>query len=455
MAFVESKTKLAYGAGDFALAIVVYGVQLFLLYYYTDVIGLSAVSAGVVFFVGIVFDILTDPIVGYRLQKLKARSGEYRRYLLIAALPLALANIGLYAYPQSLGELNLFYYVVIFHLLFRAVFTLVSISFYSLVASITKNSDKRSSLVGFSLFGSACGALLVALFTLQTVEFLGHENEQLGFIYTNCVLSVVALSMLLLTYRFTHENNAEVLSHELSLRQAINVVKRNSALLYLSAAMLSAFVGTYVFVQMIIYFCKYVIEMESIITPALSWYLGISLVGIPVWIHLSKRYEKHINWFIGACLFAMSALTLCIVSVFDWYTGSTAAGITLILISICGLGASAISFAFWSMLPDTIEFGQSESSKRLEGFTYGMASFFIKLTYSLAAGLIGLLLAWSEFTANALQTSKTLYSMTVYFTLIPAIFVALSTWFLKQYPITKHTHQRLVHSLEPKLNKQT
>ena len=86
----------AYGAGDFGFAVIYHMVSLFLLYFYTDIYGISAAAAGTIFMLARFWDAVNDPILGYISDRTETRWGKYRPYLLFAVLPLAFFNILLF-----------------------------------------------------------------------------------------------------------------------------------------------------------------------------------------------------------------------------------------------------------------------------------------------------------------------------------------------------------------------
>ena len=59
------KTRIGYGIGDIAICLYWSGVGLYLLYFYTDIVVISASLAGLIYFIGMAWDAATDPFMGY------------------------------------------------------------------------------------------------------------------------------------------------------------------------------------------------------------------------------------------------------------------------------------------------------------------------------------------------------------------------------------------------------
>ena len=93
------KVRLGYGIGDTAICLYWSGVGLYLLYFYTDVVGISPELAGTIYLIGMMWDALTDPYMGYIAERTRTRWGVYRPYLLFGNIPLALSFILLFWAP--------------------------------------------------------------------------------------------------------------------------------------------------------------------------------------------------------------------------------------------------------------------------------------------------------------------------------------------------------------------
>ena len=141
------KVRLGYGIGDTAICLYWSGVGLYLLYFYTDVVGISPELAGTIYLIGMMWDALTDPYMGYIAERTRTRWGVYRPYLLFGNIPLALSFILLFWAPPFEGY-SLFFFLVFANILHRTCFTIVSVPFSSLTPRITSDSTERTNLTG-------------------------------------------------------------------------------------------------------------------------------------------------------------------------------------------------------------------------------------------------------------------------------------------------------------------
>lgn len=81
--------RIGFCSGEFALNIIYQTVSFWLLFFYTNVIGLRPEVAAVMFLVVRIVDVVWDPVVGTLVDKAKPRWGKYRSWLILGGIPLA------------------------------------------------------------------------------------------------------------------------------------------------------------------------------------------------------------------------------------------------------------------------------------------------------------------------------------------------------------------------------
>ena len=128
--FIANKIRAAYGIGDYAICLYWSGVSLYLLYFYTDVVGISPLMAGWIYALGIAWDAVTDPFMGYMAERTRTKMGSYRPYIFYGSVPLALSFVLLLWVPPFEGTL-LFIFLLLVNLIHRTCFTVVSVPYSS------------------------------------------------------------------------------------------------------------------------------------------------------------------------------------------------------------------------------------------------------------------------------------------------------------------------------------
>ncbi|MGI9170054.1 MAG: MFS transporter, partial [Caulobacteraceae bacterium] len=160
--------KLGFTAGDYASNLYWQSVSIFLLFFYTDAVGLSAATAGLIYMIASIVDALADPVMGSIADRTRTRRGRYRPYILLGCVPLALCFVLLYFRPPIEG-LWLAGWMMSTHIVFRFAYTVVTIPYTALNARLTDSSDERSTMAGFRMMYGVLAALTVVYFTYPLV----------------------------------------------------------------------------------------------------------------------------------------------------------------------------------------------------------------------------------------------------------------------------------------------
>jgi GPH family glycoside/pentoside/hexuronide:cation symporter len=431
--------KVGYGIGDFGFNIMFSGVSLYMLYFYTDVLGISPKTAGLIFMVALIWDGVSDPLMGLIAQRTKTKWGSYRPFILFGALPLVVCYLSMFFAPA--WELNaIVVYAFATHILFRTAYTVVSIPYSSLMASMTQNSMERNTLAGFRMIGATVGALTVAFLTLKLASIFGEGDIREGFKQVALLFASVALVALLIVFFTTKETIDIERRKSPSLKSALGMLKENTPFIVLFSAILVCVSSTTVFTKVLVYFFKYNLDAESAIGLALVSYIGMISIMTPVWMFITQKTSKRFVWIAGSVMFAIGLVLFAAVPV----TKSQA----YIVVALCGLGASAFPLTFWSMLPDTVEFGEWKSGVRAESFVFGLVSLAQKVALGIAVGILGFLLDGVGFIANEVQTPETSQALIYIMTLIPAAGALASAVLIWFYPLNNQLHSQIVAEIE-------
>ena len=436
---------IGYGAGDFAFNLSFTFCSLFLLYFYTDVLELNAGTAGLIIMVALIWEGLTDPVIGMLANRTRSRWGRYRPYLLFGAVPLALSVMAMFV-PVGLTGAALVAYCFITHLIYRTVFTVVNIPYIALSAQMTQDSDKRGQLAATRmLFAIFCGVTLAAL-TLPLSNALGGGRT--GFFLLSVAYSVMATAILLICFKATRETVTEAAPDQghpgFGAMLATLRVNRPFLLLFVATALGAT--GYTMSGKALIYYFKYWVGSEEAVTLGLVITLGAAAIAMIPWMLISKWTSKRIVWLAGA---AINIAAYCVILALAPRTGVALWG-SLIAI---GVGNSAFILTFWSMLPDTVEYGEWKTGIRTEGAVFGLIAFSQKVALGLGTGLIGVLLNLIGYVPNQPQSAETLHGMVLLYSVGPLALFLGSIVAIWAYPLSGRTHRRLVLMIERRRNR--
>ena len=436
------KTRLGYGIGDIAICLYWSGVGLYLLYFYTDVVGISPSMAGLIYGIGMLWDALTDPFMGYIAERTRTKWGVYRPYLLFGNLPLALSFILLFWVPPFEGSM-LFFFLLFTNLLHRTCFTLVSVPFSSLTPRITSDSQERTNLTGFRMMGAQTGTNLMALLAFPIIFWVGGENESLGFVVLASLAGLTAMAIHAITFVTVKEpeNDQGIERVGGSLSEAASAIGKNGPFWLVFSATLIVGITTIFFGNNLIYYTKYALDLHEYQGTILFTSGIVAFLSIPIWWAISNKLGKKITWLIS------SSITLTALMVFYIYP-ITLLNELLVLVAFIGFGSGAGGILFWSMLPDTIEYGEVHTGVRSESSLYGFMTFAQKGSIAFAIIILGVVLDAIGFQANEIQSKNTIDDMKAIMTLVPSIGVAISLIIIYFYPIDAKMHKELLEQLK-------
>jgi Na+/melibiose symporter-like transporter len=152
-------TKFAYGVGQVAEGIKSRGFDIIVFFYFTQVLGLQGSLAGAAVAIALIFDAVTDPVVGQLSDNWKSRLGRRHPFMYASALPMAVAWLLLFFPPTGLGQTGLFFWLLSFAVLVRAALTLYHVPHMALGAELSDDYVERTSVVQWRTLSGMVGSL--------------------------------------------------------------------------------------------------------------------------------------------------------------------------------------------------------------------------------------------------------------------------------------------------------
>jgi GPH family glycoside/pentoside/hexuronide:cation symporter len=441
MAPITNRQIAGYGVGDFAMNLYWSGTAFFLLYWYTDVAGLPNEVAGFLFFVGSAWDAITDPGMGILAERTRTRWGRYRPYLLFGSIPLAASFVLLLWVPPFTG-MALTGTLIAAHLLFRTAYTIVGVPYSALSARLTHNSQERTKLAGARMIAAASGGLAISASAFPLVSWLGKGDEQVGFFMLGIIAGVLAVAVHIVCFLNTREPNMFEQGQEptISLKDVAHMVRTNTPFVLLFFAILLFSSGSVLMGKNVLYYVKYALgEHERQYVVVLV--NGITaLLMIPVWTLVAHRIGKRNCWLVASSIVVVGLLALFLANITSLYQ-------FIGHLFFITLGASAFGVLFWSMLPDTVEYGEWKTGIRSEAIVFGFTTFAQKLSIGIAGWILGYLLTFTGYQSGEIQTAETIQGLMFIMTVIPTVLYVVAGLLVWNYPINKELHERIVDEI--------
>jgi len=432
--------RAGYGIGDYAICLYWSGVGLYLLYFYTDVVGISPLLAGWIYALGIGWDAITDPYMGYIAERTRTKMGSYRPYILFGSIPLALSFVLLFWVPPFEGNF-LFIFLIMVNLFHRTCFTIVSVPYSSLTARITDDSEERTKLTTARMLGASFGTLTISALGFPIINWFGSGEESLGFIYLGVCSGLAAIFILALTVKTVRERNFNLEITQLpKFSEVSKSIVNNYAFLIVFASTLTLITTSIMFNKNLIYYTKYALDLHEYQGLILGVSSASAFLAIPVWAYSALKIGKRNSWLIAMILLVFSFLFFYLYPIKNLLE-------LLIVLAVLGIGNGATGVLFWSMLPDTIEYGEWKTGVRTESSLYGFMTFAQKGGIAISALILGVLLTNIGFVPNTIQTEKTLDNLKTLMTFIPLSGVVLSFILVYFYPIDSKFHKKLIREI--------
>lgn len=469
------REKLGYSLGDTASHFVWDLVNFWLIFYYTDVLGISPAWSATIAILGTVMDAVMDPIVGIWADRTNTRWGKFRPFLLFGCIPFALFAFLAFFGPNLQGNALIAYILPMFICL-RIVYAVVNIPYSSLGAVMTDDPLERAGLNSYRFVAANIGQLIVSGFALYIVYYLGShatgmnysimanddlrksvmesgaENAELvrssyiiGFRYLVGIFSCIGIILFLITFSSTKERVAPPKRQDSHLGRDLKYLFKNRPWVVLTLVGIVSFIMFAIQNISATYYFKYFLDAES--KSQIFNILGTValIIAIPMTKPLVKKFGAKQLYIVCSLL---SGLFFCLLFF---------AGKNFVLINIFNcLGkiayAPAISL-LWTMLADAADYGEWKFNRRTTGLCLSAAVFAQKIGWSIGAAIFGAIMSSIHFdgqaalsvTQNNPEIMNTIHWM---FGIVPGVLYASCAIFLIFYNLDNRTMKQMKEELD-------
>lgn len=442
---LKIKEKIAYGFGDFASSMFWKMFSMYLLFFYTDVFGISAAVVGTMFLITRIWDTALDPIIGVVSDRTDTKWGKFRPYILWMAIPFGVIGILTFTTPD-LSVTGKVVYAYCTYTLMMIIYSAINVPYASLMGVMTPNLKDRTALSTFRFIFAFAGSILVLATAEPLVALLGRVSEgvtdlQRGWQLTISIYAIIAAVFFYFTFRWTGERVKPPKEQKASLKADLKNLGENKPWFILLGAGVSTLIFNSLRDGSAIYYFKYFFSSQEAFNLPLfdvvinysTLYLVLgqaaNIVGVVLAKPVSDRIGKK-NTFQYAMVIA--AVLSCVFFTFQEND------IVLIftfqfLISIC---AGCIFPLLWSMYADIADYSEWKTGRRATGLIFSSSSMSQKLGWTLGGALTGWLLAYYGFEANQVQSGEAQTGIRMMLSFIPAVGAVLSAIFIFFYKLS-------------------
>lgn len=409
---------IGYGLGslgkDFALGV----MGSYLLLFYTDIFGISAGAAGMIFLLTKIWDAVNDPMMGAIADRSPVtKRGKYRPYVLFTCIPLSVLCVLCFLSPDfsPAGKVA---YAAITYTLTGMVFTAYDVPLWSMVPSLTNNEHTKNKLISAARTFTTVAMFLASAIAYNMIIRLGGgettENLKKGYPRFMIIVGIVSVIFALIAYFSTKEVNVpDVPPQEANIFKGFIKIMCKPLVLVLLAMVFCAFSMILPSVSGTFYMIYYLGRPELI-----GAYMGICMgVGMISSIAAPMLMKKFAARTLAAFAFGGDIVAGIVI----FFIGKGSLPILFVCFAVVGLATGILMVTITTMLTQTAEYIAEKQGYRADGACFSMNSFAIKIGQAIASATVSFLLAATGYVANQAQTKAALTGILMSRSIVPAI----------------------------------
>ncbi len=439
---VSLREKIGYGLGDAASSMYWKIFGMYLLFFYTDVFGISAAAAGTMFLITRVWDSLFDPVVGVMGDRTNSRWGKFRPYLLWVAVPFGVIGVFTFFTPGFSESGKLIYAYITYSLMMMA-YSLINVPYASLLGVMSANGKERTALSSYRMV-FAFGGSLLALWLIEPLVafFSGKSTVQWGWTMAMIVFAGIAILFFWGCFAFTRERIKPMEDTTHSLREDLKDLLANRPWWILLGSGVAALVFNSIRDGAAVYYFKYYVGENSSLPSFLSssftlvtLYLllgqAANIIGVIAATPVAGKIGKKSTFIVAMTLAGLFSLLF-------YLAGKDDIVYMLVLQVLISMCAGSIFPLLWSMYADIADYSEWKTGRRATGLIFSSSSMAQKFGWTIGGATTGWLLGYFGFEANTLQGENTLGGIRLMLSILPAIGAGLSALFILVYPLSEH-----------------
>lgn len=424
---------LGWGMGSVGVLTLLSVTNALVLKYVVDIMGISALVAGLIVASSRLFDALLDPIMGTVSDATKTRWGRRRPYLLIGAFMCGLAPILIFAAPAALNGPLLLVYLAAALVFYALAYTIFNVPYMAMPVEMTQDRHDRTYLFSFRVYGSALAALIGGGAAPFLVDYFGGGRE--GFASMSYVLGIAIFVSCLACFQLTAKapvNLTATQDRTPKFTQIRNTL-RNKPFVALMLAKILLVSGVNLATSTIAFFVTIVLDKPLGWLGLYSACVMVGMIGSQVvWLQIAKRRGKRACFLIAAGFYIVTAMSWLL-------AGPEEVELFLIVRAVAlGIFGGGILLSSQAMLPDTLEHEFELTGVRHEGVLTGIYTTVERGASALGVALAGFVLSAGGYLSGlsaAQQPESAIMAIYLAISVFPAVALALSSVAIWKYDL--------------------
>ncbi|MGR5069084.1 MULTISPECIES: melibiose:sodium transporter MelB [Vibrio] len=433
---ITLQTKLSYGLGalgkDFACA----PIYIFLMFYFTDVAGLSAAFVGTIFLAARVIDAITDPMMGVIVDNTRSKFGKFRPWIVIGTLLNAVVLVGLFSTHMFEGT-TLYIYAAAAYILWGLTYTIMDIPYWSMIPALSSSRQEREKLVVWPRLFASLAWFITGTYGLHIVGELGNGNQGDGFFNVAMLIAVLFVMSAFLIARNVKEKAAPANAkpaEKFNFKDVLTIIGKNDQLKALIGTVLSFQIANLLVGGFAIYYFSYALGNAELFPVYMAVAGAAEVAGVFLFPRIASLLPRKLLWPI-ACGFPILSCVLLLLMGFIAPANALMIGMAGAAIKF-GVGiANALQTV---MLADVVDYGEHKTGRRSESVIFSVQTMLVKFAGAAGGFIVGVGLSVVGYVPNVEQSASTIMGLEFMMIGLPAIMMTISGVIYQRY---YHLHE--------------
>jgi Na+/melibiose symporter-like transporter len=421
--------RFGYGSGSVATGAFGTVPGLMLLPYLTDSLGIAALTAGLIVLLPKAWDVVLNPVAGRISDRTVDERGPRRPWLIRAGLLLAVSFALIFAAPEMATWLEAAW-VLVFFLAAASAYAFFQVPYVAMPAEITPSYDERTRLMTWRV---AILAFTIMLAGATAPVIRDAVGGRAGYRIMGVAMAVVIVIGVVSAY--VGPRNApigRVQPGPGSLRDQLRIVAGARDFRLLLTTFVVQALATGCMLAGVDYLAEDVLERKGATTVLFICFVGPALLLTPVWAALGRRLGKKAGYFMSSAVLALGAFLAASAQ-------SAPVGLVFGAVALVGVGYAGCQVFPLAMLPDAAAVDARRTGSSRVGVYTGVWTAAETFGLALGPGLFALVLALGGYESSTdgdvAQSDTTVAAITYGFSVLPAMLVLASLWFLSRYTL--------------------
>ena len=448
------REKISYGLGAVGKDMVYMLSASYILYYYQDILGVSAIAMGIILMAARVFDAFNDPVMGVLVAKTKSRWGKFRPWLLIGTILNAFVLYFMFAAPPSFDGSGLVAYAAITYIVWGVTYTMMDIPYWSMIPAFTEGGKEREGLTTLARSCAGVGSAVITIITMKCVYLLGQGNERLGFKWFALIIAVIFVLFILCTCLNIKEKSTVNVDSP-SVGQMFKALIQNDQAMAVVITIVLINCSIYITSNLVIYFFKYDFGSEN-------WYDAytlfntfggaIQILSMMLFFPLLRKFFNAIQIFYISFFMAVAGYAALLILAF---TNMSSVYLLFIPGFFIFAANGMLTVIVTIFLANTVDYGELKNNRRDESVIFSMQTFVVKLASGVAALIASICLTVfnlsDDTSAVTTAAGSSVVGLRMTMTVIPIIGLLVAVFlFHKKFILTEEKVEEIAAQIKEK-----